>query len=398
MNQLQNTSKSILIVGGGIGGLALALALANRGWQTLVFEKASQFGEIGAGIQLGPNAFKAIDQLGILQGLQNDIVFVESLCMMDSVTNKLALEIPLNHFKSKFGYPYGVVHRAHLHNALYQGCQKSQRVQLLTKSEVIDFKDNGQAVSATLADGNTYSGAALVGADGLWSLIRNRLLKDGTPRIVGHIAYRALLEPDEMPTAARWNRVTLWAGPKTHLVHYPISGGKQYNIVATFHSNREIIGWNEEGDLAELHYHFRHIKGLPKEILMQPKNWRRWTLCDRNPSALWSIGRVTLLGDAAHPMLQYFAQGSAMAMEDALVLADQIVQEPDDLATAFQSYQTIRAARTARVQLRARELGEIYHMKGFKRWIRNWKFKRMTPEKFLSGIEWLYHGDFGRDK
>ncbi len=388
---------AVLIAGGGIGGLAAALALANGGRRAIVLEQAREFGEIGAGIQLGPNAFKAIDELGILDDLRDQIVRVDALRMMDSVNNRLIIDIPLDdRIEARFGHPYAVVHRAHLHQALYRGCARSGLVDLRTECRLADLVDDSTGVTAALEDGGRLQGSALVGADGLWSRVRELLLHDGKPRIAGHVAYRALLEPDEMPAEARWQKATLWAGPRTHLVHYPISGGRMFNIVATFHSDREIVGWNAPGDRDELLHHFRGVRGLPRKILDRPRYWRRWTLCDRDPVAIWSRGRATLLGDAAHPMLQYFAQGSAMAMEDALVLAEQLDAADGDAATAFQRYQEVRGPRTARVQLQARKLGELYHMRGLKRWGRNWRLGRMTQQKFLDGIAWLYGGDFAR--
>lgn len=383
----------VLIVGGGIGGLALALALSRKNIRSRVFEQASEFGEIGAGIQLGPNAHRAIQRLGIGERIRDAEVAVGSLRMMDSLSGKCVFEMPLaERIAQRFDETYAVIHRADMHRALLDACRESPLIRLDTSRHIMAFDDDGKKVVVRNDTGETFEGSALVGADGIWSRVRSQLLADGKPTFAGHTAYRALLDPDEMPEAARWHAATLWAGPNTHLVHYPISGGAKYNIVATFAGDWSQEGWNEPGDRDELLHHFRKVKGLPLDILRIPTQWRKWALCDREPVDTWSRGRVTLLGDAAHPMLQYFAQGSAMAMEDAICLADEVVSNDGDFAVAFKAYEHDRAPRTGKVQREARRLGRIYHARGVKRLLRNHFLKRMTPDRFYDSVDWLYSG------
>jgi len=394
MSAGQESGAPFLIAGGGIGGIAAAIALAAKGIPSRVLEQASQFGEIGAGIQCAPNAFMAMNALGIRDEVNKTAVFVEKLIMMDSLNGREAGAIPLDDsFRARFGEPYAVIHRADLHRALLDAAaSRADLISLETSSKILDVREEGASVVVTLEGGRIESGRALIGADGLWSRIREIVIDDGRPRVSGHIAYRAVLPTDEFPEDLRWNAATLWAGPKTHLVHYPLRRWELFNIVATFHGDEYIEGWNEPGDRDVLLHHFRDVGARPMSILERPQSWRRWVLCDRDPADNWSRGRITLLGDAAHPMLQYFAQGACMAMEDALCLADEVVAADGNDAAAFLAYQSARAPRTARVQLQARRLGEIYHMSGIKRLIRNWMLGRRRPERHYDGLAWLYGG------
>lgn len=389
----RKAKKPIIIAGGGIGGLATALALSQQGFASRVLEQASKFGEIGAGIQLGPNANRAIERLGLTKPLARDIVDIDALIMMDSLADKPISNMPVaENVLQRFGHPYYVVHRADLHGRLLAACKKRRDITLETSRAVTGFEQDEDGVTVHLKDHKPVEGTAIIGADGLWSKIRAQLLKDGPPRFANHTCYRTLLEPDEMPEDLRWNAATLWAGPDTHLVHYPIKAHNKFNIVATFGAGSYEEGWNIEGDRDELMHHFRHLKSRPMQILNVAKSWRKWSLCDRDPVKTWSKGRATLLGDAAHPMLQYFAQGAAMAIEDGLCLAETLKAHDGTAAPAFAAYQDARTERTARVQLRARELGRVYHARGAKRWLRNWYLRRTPPDKLLDGLEWLYTG------
>jgi salicylate hydroxylase len=389
----EHSSSNVIIAGGGIGGLAAGLALARQGYGVTVLEQAPQFGEIGAGIQLGPNAFHALDRLGVGSYLQRDAVFVERLVMMDSLSGDTVVSIPVGEaFRKRFGNPYAVIHRADLHHALLEGCQASPKVTLLTTQRVVGFEETSTGVEAWTDKGVRFKGAALVGADGLRSKVREAIVADGEPRVAGHTTYRAVLPIEEMPEDMRWNAATLWAGPNTHLVHYPLRGWKLFNIVATFHSGRREPAANEVGSREEILEAFSAVTAKPRSILEKPSSWRFWVLSDREPVDNWTKGRVTLLGDAAHPMLQYFAQGACMAMEDGVCLADKVAAHQGDMAAAFLDYQKARLVRTARVQWGSRMLGELYHAKGPYRLIRNEVFGKRTPEQLYDGLAWLYGG------
>ncbi len=385
--------REILIVGGGIGGLATALALAQVGKPSRVLEQASRFGEIGAGIQLGPNVFRMFDRLGIRQRIDENAVFVERLIMKDSLSAETITEVPLGEtFRDRFQNPYAVSHRADVHGAILEACRDSSLVTLEHSRRVAAIEDPGDEVIAVTDGGKTFRGEALIGADGLWSRVRSHLFDDGKPRVSGHVAYRAVLPFAEFPEAVRWDAATLWAGPRNHLVHYPLRRRELFNIVAVFHDDAYVEGWNEPGDRDALMRRFQGVGPQPMSVLEKVENWRMWVLCDREPTAVWSKGRITLLGDAAHPMLQYFAQGACMAVEDAVCLADKLVENDGDMAAAFQAYEKERYMRTGRVQLMARFLGDIYHAEGVARELRNQMLSKRTPQQSHEGLAWLYGG------
>ena len=380
---------SALIVGGGLGGLAAALALARRGIPSHVLEQSPSFGEIGAGIQLGPNVFRMFDRLGVAEAISRDAVFVDRLVMMDALTEEAVVTGDLGKaFRKRFGAPYAVTHRADFHRILLEACEASGTVTLETNAQVVSIEDLGGRARARLADGSSREGSFLVGADGLWSKVREHVVGDGPPKVSGHIAYRAVLPMEEAPEDMRWNAAALWAGPRNHLVHYPLRRSTLFNLVAVFHSDRYVEGWDSEGDPEELMARFAGISPRPMALLEKIETWRMWVLCDREPVSEWSRGRVCLLGDAAHPMLQYLAQGACMAVEDAVALADALAAEAD-VERAFRAYTKARYLRTARVQLTARMMGEIYHAEGVRRELRN---HVLSTADLREGMSWLYGG------
>jgi 2-polyprenyl-6-methoxyphenol hydroxylase-like FAD-dependent oxidoreductase len=385
MQSLKTSADPILIAGGGIGGLAAALALAERGFRTCVLEQAPEFKEVGAGIQLGPNSWRALRALGLEAAVKRLAVFPQALVMMDAVTVEQVVSIPLGGFEQRFKAPYALIHRADLHGALLDACKASPLIGLETSCLVTDFEDNGRRVRVATGEGKFRDTPALIAADGLWSAARAKLIGDGPPRVSGHISYRSVLKPSDVPENLRRNDMVLWAGPKCHMVHYPLRGGELFNLVATFHSNRYEEGWNSFGDPAELHARFGGTCDIVRTMLGRIEEWRMWVLCDREPIKDWSKGRVTLLGDAAHPMLQYLAQGAGMALEDSLSLA-KCLDEADSVEAAFAAYPRARYLRTGRVQLAARLYGEFYHAEGLRRELRN-AFVRYASYEALA---WLY--------
>ena len=387
-------ARPVLIAGGGIGGLAAALTLAAKGRRSHVFEQSAKFGEIGAGIQLGPNVFKMFDRMGLMDAVLGVTFFPESLVMRDATTGSEVTRIPVSSdaFRQRYRYPYGVIYRADLHRLLLDACRRSPLIELSTGRKVIGYRDDGTGVVASFETGGNAEGTALIGADGLWSSVRAQMLADGPPRVAGHIAYRAVLPIDEVPPAWRANAVVLWGGGKHHLVHYPLRHGDIFNLVAVFHSNRYEEGWDTYGDPAELDAFFRGSHPQVLGLLAKINAWKMWVLCDREPVRTWSHGRVTLLGDAAHPMLQYLAQGACMAIEDAVVLADQVEAAAGDFPSAFEAYQDARYLRTGRVQLTARFYGEFYHAGGVTAEVRDALFSKRTPQQALEGMAWLYDG------
>jgi salicylate hydroxylase len=384
------SSLPVVVAGGGIGGLAAALALARQGHTVTVLEQAAEIGEIGAGIQLGPNAFAAFDALGVGPQARARAVYTECMVMHDAIDEHEIGRIPTGEaFRQRFGNPYAVIHRADVHLSLYEGAQASGRVAFHTRAQVQRIEQDGDTVAAHCADGRVFRGQALVGADGVKSVVRAQYVGDPA-RVTGHVVYRAVVDKHEFPADLRWNAASLWAGPDCHLVHYPLRGGEQYNVVVTFHS-REQEEWGvRDGSKAEVESYFQGICPRARQLIELPKSWRRWATADREPIGTWSFGRVTLLGDAAHPTTQYMAQGACMAMEDAVTLGEALAAHAGRWEPALDLYQRSRVARTARIVLSSREMGRLYHAKGVERLVRNDLWRGRTPERFYDAMEWLY--------
>lgn len=383
----------ILIAGGGIGGLATALVLARDGHAVTVLEQAASFGEIGAGIQLGPNIFRMFAYLGLTDVVSKLSFFPPGLAMNDVRTGERVVRVPLGDMaRATYGFPYGVIYRADLHQVFLDACAAQDNVTLRTSAEVESFAQSETSVQVHLAGGEVLQGAALIGADGIWSKVREVVVGDGKPRVSGHIAYRAVLRREDVPPHLWSDDVLLWGGEKTHLVHYPLRRGELFNLVAVFHSNKYDEGWNTFGDTAELTERFAQACPQVRELLGKIETWKMWVLCDREPVKNWTDRRVTLLGDAAHPMLQYLAQGAGQAIEDAVVLREALRFTHSDVPQAFQKYQQARYLRTGRVQLTARFYGDIYHAAGVQRELRNQIFRSEKESAGFAGLQWMYDG------
>jgi salicylate hydroxylase len=383
-----------LIAGGGIGGLAAALGLARIGQRSIVLEQASQLGEIGAGIQIGPNAFHAFDALGVGEEARGRAVYIDSLILMDAMDAEKIAEIPLDApFRKRFGNPYAVVHRGELHGVLLKACEASPLVDLRVSARVARYEQDGSTVTAMLADGTSVTGKALIGADGLWSNVRKQVVGDARPRVSGHTTFRSVIPTELMPKALQWNSATCWAGEKCHLVHYPLTDGKLYNLVVTCHNDAAEPVAGKPVPHEEVRRGFTHIAALPQQIIEIGRDWKLWVLCDRDPVSNWVDGRVALLGDAAHPTLQYMAQGACMALEDGVCLAHMVASHPGDLEQALKLYNRQRAVRTARVQMGSRLLGDyMYHPAGAIAEMRNATMRAKSPEQWYDQLQWLYGG------
>lgn len=383
----------ILIAGGGIGGLATALVLARDGHAVTVLEQAASFGEIGAGIQLGPNIFRMFAWLGLTDVVSKVSFFPPGLGMNDVRTGEKVVRVPLGDVsRATYGFPYGVIYRADLHQVFLDACRELPNITLRTDARLESFEQTADSVRVRLANGETLPGVALIGADGLWSKVREAVVGDGKPRVSGHIAYRAVLKREDVPAHLWSDDVLLWGGEKTHLVHYPLRRGELFNLVAVFHSSKYDEGWNTFGDTAELTERFRDACPQVRELLGKIETWKMWVLCDREPVKNWTDRRVTLLGDAAHPMLQYLAQGAGQAIEDAVVLREALRFARGDVPLAFQKYQQARYLRTGRVQLTARFYGDIYHAAGVQRELRNQLFQSGNESAGFAGLKWMYDG------
>ncbi len=390
-----STSKNglpVLVAGGGIGGLAAALALVNQGFQVQVFEQAPEIGEIGAGIQLGPNAFHAFDALGVGPQARARAVYTDFMVMHDAVDESLVGRIETGEaFRQRFGNPYAVIHRADVHLSLLEGAQASGQVAFHTNTRIVQIEQDEAAGTVTATDqhGQRWTGQALIGADGVKSVVRQQYVND-PHRVTGHVVYRAVVDKAEFPEDLQWNAASLWAGPKCHLVHYPLRGGEQYNVVVTFHS-REQEEWGvKDGSKEEVESYFQGISPKARQLIELPKSWKRWATADKEPIENWVFGRVTILGAAAHPTTQYMAQGACMAMEDAVTLGEALRVTNKDWAAALELYRKNRVARTGRIVLSSREMGRIYHATGVERLIRNQMWKNRPQERFYDAMEWLY--------
>ena len=380
----------VLVAGGGIGGLAAALALTRQGFHVKVLEQAPEIGEIGAGIQLGPNGFHAFDALGVGEKARSRAVYTDYMVMHDAIDEYQVGKIPTGEaFIKRFGNPYAVIHRVDVHKSLLEGAQETGKVEFVTSTRVEQIAQTDSTVTVTDQHGNTHLGIALIGADGVKSVVRAIYVNDPA-RITGHVVYRAVVEKKDFPENLQWNAASIWVGPNCHLVHYPLRGGEQYNVVVTFHSRQQEEWGVTEGSKEEVQSYFEGICPKARQLIDLPKTWKRWATADREPIGQWTFGRATLLGDAAHPTTQYMAQGGCMALEDAVTLGEALRVTNNDFVQAFDLYQRARVSRTARIVLSGREMGRLYHAKGVERLVRNDLWRGRSPERFYDAVEWLY--------
>jgi len=379
-----------LIVGGGIGGLASAIALGQRGRNVTVLERSNFTEESGAGIQLGPNATRVLRSLGVLQAIEASAFKPESLAMFDAVSGQKLATVPLGaSIEERYGAPYLTLHRADLHAALVETCKTLSAVTLAPGFTLASAEDIGDKIAARDTNGNEVNGNLLIGADGLWSTLRTILAPNAHPRFAHATAYRTMLPREDLPSPFDGSLVGLWLGPRAHLVHYPVRGGKELNVVAILEGGNEAQGWNETADRALLLSRFTGWSKDSKSLLERAIGFRRWSLYRLPPLRHWYRGQVALLGDAAHPTLPYLAQGAALAIEDAMILSG-CLDENKSPIEAFRAYQRLRRNRTARVQRRSLRLGRYYHCKGPARLVRNALLTRRGPDSLLASLDWLY--------
>jgi salicylate hydroxylase len=386
----QTAELPVLVSGGGIGGLAAALALTRQGFAVKVLEQAPELGEIGAGIQLGPNAFAAFDALGVGPKARGRAVYTDYMVMHDALDESEVGRISTDEkFRERFGNPYAVIHRADVHQSLLEGARETGRIEILTSTTVQRVEQDDGGVTIHDTKGGRHRGVAVIGADGVKSAVRRQYVGDDA-RVSGHVVYRAVVDKKDFPVDLQWNAASIWVGPNCHLVHYPLRGGEQYNVVVTFHS-RDQEEWSvREGSREEVQSYFEGICARARQLIDLPKSWKRWATADREPIGQWTFGRATLLGDAAHPTLQYLAQGACMALEDAVTLGEALRVHGGRFDKAFEHYQRSRIPRTARIVLSAREMGRIFHAKGVERLVRNDLWKGRSPERYYDAMEWLY--------
>jgi len=381
----------VAVAGGGIGGLACALALARHGFRALVLEQAHEFGEVGVGLQVAPNALSVLDALGVGQAAKKNALMIERLLMMDAVTGEEVANMPCGErFRERFGNPYAVAHRADIHGALLDACRAHGLIELRTDCRVTGFDLDGGGVSVTLQSGERVAAAALVGADGVYSNVRKHILNDGAPLHAGAVIYRATIPVAEMPKDLQHPYPTFWAGPGWHVIYYPVRDWSMFNLGGTVVTAQTALDESEDVSPLRVLPSFAGSCATPLRVLRIPKRFRRYVIVHREPVDNWSMGPSTLLGDAAHPMVQYIAQGAAMALEDAICLAGAANECNGDFAQAFRRYQDLRIVRTARVQISSLMMDRLNHAKGVERKVRNSLFEGRTPEEYYDRLAWLY--------
>ena len=383
----------IIIVGGGIGGMAAALALNQKNIPSLLLEQAPQFRETGAGIQLCPNVFKMFDYLGIIDSMKSIAIFPDNLIYVDGINGDRFLKIPLKEqLLQRFKYPYGVFHREELLRELVKECKKHPLIQLNTGARVIEIYDEINKVQVKTEDGRVFEGAALLGCDGLWSVIREYVVGKELPHFSGHIAYRGVVDMCSVDPHLCPNNVVHWVRDNSHLVHYPIGKQGLFNIIAIFQTDREYPINDIAPNPEELEERFAGSQPEIMSLLTHIKRDRKWMLYDRDPIKQWTKGKITLLGDSAHPTLPYLTQGAGMAIEDAVVVAQKIADYKGDYESAFLSYQEERYLRCAYVQLFSRAYGETHHSTGVARELRDCLISKRTLEENYEWLAKLYDG------
>ena len=386
----------MLVVGGGIGGLAAALACARVGVDVALLERASAFTEVGAGVQLGPNVVKLLDAWGLQDALAAVAAFPSRLQVRSALTGAELGVLRLGERSvQQYGARYATIHRADLQALLLEAAQRQDGVRLHLASEFDRFEQDGAGVTVHTSDGRALQADLLVGADGLWSRVRQQLLHDGAPLATGQLAYRAMVVQRTLPERLRSQQVTAWLGPHMHLVQYPVRGGEWLNVVAIVHDRvrDDLDSWDHSANAAQLRLSLRDVCPPLRELVHAIEHWRLWGLSIRPPmrgANEQAQGRVALLGDAAHPMVPFLAQGAGMAIEDAQALSAAMTGAATDLSAALQSYAQARWQRNARVQAGALRNGRIFHATGPVRWGRDTAMK-LLGERLLD-LPWLYRG------
>ena len=383
--------QPILIAGAGIAGLTAALALARRGIAATILERAERLSEIGAGIQLSPNAARVLISLGLEEALQSSVATPQALIVRSGPTGRILAAMPLGEAaRVRYGAPYWVIHRGDLQAVLLAAVAAESRIELCLNQEVAGFSADRAGMRVMTAGGEVYEAAGLIGADGVRSAVRARLLGDGEPRFTGYVAWRGLVDPADVAKIIAENASGLWLGPHAHLVHYPVRGGRTVNVVAIVSDAEPPPGWGEDAAAEALSPYYRDWARPARELIDAIAGWQRYALYDRPPTRRWSKGRVTLIGDAVHPTLPFIAQGGAMAIEDAAVLSAALARTPDDPAAAFGRYQEQRCQRTARLQRQARRNGRIFHLGRLAAFFRDTALHLLSPAAFAARQDWIY--------
>ncbi len=394
-------TKQVLVAGGGIGGVAAALGASRAGWDVRLYERAVQFSEVGAGVQLGPNAVRRLQAWGLQRPLQAVAAFPEQLQVRSALSGHALATLALGASAvQRYGAAYATIHRADLHGLLLEAVQDHPGVQLNLGCAIEHHAEAGGAIEVRTSAAKVVEGDALIGADGLWSRTRQQLLADGAPRFSGHQAYRAIVSQSALPPQLRSTQVTAWLGPRLHAVQYPVRQGELLNLVVIVHGAAppHMESWDHAANAAGLEAALAGtctaLQDVVHGVAAARRAWRLWPLSIRPPVAhagQMAQGLVALLGDAAHPMPPYLAQGACMAIEDAAQLQGALAMHDLEVPLRLRRYALNRWERNARVQARSLRNGRIFHATGPVRWGRDVAL-RLLGERLLD-VPWLYRGD-----
>lgn len=384
----------VVVVGGGIGGVAMALALGRQGHRVQLLEQADQIGAIGYGVQMGPNVMPMLDELGVGAEVRAAAYFPKDIMLYDYLTGQTLSHIPLQttEFAQRYqSQPYIAIHRVDMHELLLKACEKYPHISLNQSTTVTGYTQTGDVVSLHTAQGDTIQAAAVVACDGLRSRLRAQMRPDDLPRESGYVAHRSLIPMDQAPAQVQQRQtVTMWAGPGLHVIYYPLRQASLLNIVLVVQLPAHVSSTQDQGYMDYLQHLLAQAQPEPQQVAKLVHLDRRWAIADREPMRHWHDGRVCLLGDAAHATLQSLAQGAGMAIEDVVCLSGLMAQHGTDVSSAFKDFERARFLRTARVQWVSRHLWEDYHCQGVQAQVRSEIYSQRDVADHYRCLDWLW--------